>query len=85
MTGIQLLILLGILVLSFSVLALLSPRIFHLALRFLLNTLFGLLALSILSMLWPAFPVGVNLWTLGISTLLGLPGILLLVAAGIWF
>ena len=70
MTGIQLLILLGILILSFSVLALLSPRIFHLALRFLL---------------WPAFPVGVNLWTLGTSTLLGLPGILLLVAAGIWF
>lgn len=85
MTGTQLLILIGIIVLSFSVLAIVSPKGFRLALRFFLNTLFGLFGLSILHMLWPAFPIGVNLWTLMVSTLLGLPGLILLVTIGIWF
>ena len=85
MSGTQLLILSGILLLSFSVLAIVSPKAFRLALHLLINGIFGILALSILSMLWSSFSIGINLWSVLISTLLGLPGVLLLLFISLFF
>lgn len=85
MSGVQLLILTGIIILSLSVLAIVSPRAFRYALRLLVNALFGVLALSIVSMLWPIFPIGINLISAAVCALLGLPGALLLILLGFCF
>ena len=84
MSGTEALILCGIIILSLSVLAMISPRFFRLALRLILNVLFGMLALSIIAEIWPIFPIGVNLWTMLICMFLGLPGLILLILWGIW-
>lgn len=85
MSGVQILILTGIIILSLSVLAIVSPRAFRCALRLLVNVLFGVLALSIVSMLWPVFPIGINLLSAAVCALLGLPGALLLILLGFCF
>lgn len=84
MSGTEALILCGIIILSLSVLAMISRRFFRLALRLVLNVLFGMLALSIIAEIWPIFPIGVNLWTMLICMFLGLPGLILLILWGIW-
>lgn len=84
MSGTEALILYGIIILSLSVLAMISRRFFRLALRLVLNVLFGMLALSIIAEIWPIFPIGVNLWTMLICMFLGLPGLILLILWGIW-
>ena len=84
MSGTEALILCGIIILSLSVLAMISPRFFRLALRLVLNVLFGMLALSIIAEILPIFPIGVNLWTMLICMFLGLPGLILLILWGIW-
>ena len=84
MSGTEALILCGIIILSLSVLAMISPRFFRLALRLVLNVLFGMLALSIIAEIWPIVPIGVNLWTMLICMFLGLPGLILLILWGIW-
>lgn len=84
MSGTEALILCGIIILSLSVLAMISPRFFRLALRLVLNVLFGMLALSIIAEIWPIFPIGVNLWAMLICMFLGLPGLILLILWGIW-
>lgn len=56
MSGTEALILCGIIILSLSVLAMISPRFFRLALRLVFNVLFGMLALSIIAEIWPVFP-----------------------------
>ena len=84
MSGTEALILCGIIILSLSVLAMISPRFFRLALRLVLTVLFGMLALSIIAEIWPIFPIGVNLWTMLICMFLGLPGLILLILWGIW-
>ena len=84
MSGTEALILCGIIILSLSVLAMISPRFFRLALRLVLNVLFGMLALSIIAEIWPIFPIGGNLWTMLICMFLGLPGLILLILWGIW-
>ena len=85
MSGVQLLILTGIIILSLSVLAIVSPRAFRYALRLLVNALFGVLALSIVSMLWPIIPIGINQISAAVCALLGLPGALLLILLGCCF
>ena len=84
MSGTEALMLSGIILLSLSVLAMISPRAFRLALRLLLNVVFGMLALSIIAEIWPVFPIGVNLWSMLICMLLGLPGLILLILWGFW-
>ena len=84
MTGVDLLILTGIIILSLSVFAILSPKVFRIALKLLLNGLFGILALTITYYFRPTFPIGINFWTILISALLGLPGILSLFLIGFW-
>ena len=84
MTAAQLLILAGIIILSLSVFAIISPKAFRIALRFLLNAIFGILALTITYYFFPQFPSGINLWSILISSLLGLPGTLLLFLIGFW-
>ena len=84
MSGTEALILCGIIILSLSVLAMISPRFFRLALRLVFNVLFGMRALSIIAEIWPVFPIGVNLWTLLICMFLGLPGLILLFLWGFW-
>ena len=74
MSGTEALILCGIIILSLSVLAMISPRFFRLALRLVLNVLFGMLALSIIA----------EIWTMLICMFLGLPGLILLILWGIW-
>ena len=43
-----------------------------------------MLALSIIAEIWPVFPIGVNLWSMLICMLLGLPGLILLILWGFW-
>ncbi|MBQ7915489.1 MAG: pro-sigmaK processing inhibitor BofA family protein [Firmicutes bacterium] len=82
MTSTQLLILIGIILLSLSVVAIISPKAFCIALKLLLNGLFGILALTITYHFFPQFPVGINFWSILISALLGLPGMVLLMGIG---